>query len=163
MDKAKDIAFKVELPDPMEQMASFHYGIVAVKKVDLRYLINSLPRNPSDSVQTINCGKYYLCSLCVQFVIEYCYLIETVKQLLYHDDDIGLVGGEENNKLTVSLRDPFSAARLVHPARSKHCKHVACFDLKSFIEMNEASSKWRCPHCRDYIVINDLIVDGQVS
>lgn len=57
-DKKSSILFRIDLTDVMEQIMNFHYGIVVVKKVDLRYLINDLPRTPSDIMSTINNGLF---------------------------------------------------------------------------------------------------------
>ena len=36
---------------------------------------------------------------------------------------------------TVKLHDPQSSKRIENPGRGKHCKHVGCFDISTFIRM----------------------------
>lgn len=70
------------------------------------------------------------------------------------DDDI--VAGVE----TVSLKDPYTRCRIATPIRSKHCKHVQCFDGLTFLQLNKTSNKFECPYCYKRLLMDDLIVDG---
>ena len=48
----------------------------------------------------------------------------------------------------MSLRCPLSCARLVTPARTSACKHLQCFDLKTFLTFNRGSKRaLKCPLC----------------
>jgi len=51
----------------------------------------------------------------------------------------------------VSLMDPLSRKSLELPARATTCGHLQCFDLRSFLMMNERVPKWKCPHCNKFI------------
>ena len=67
------------------------------------------------------------------------------------DDDLTVV----SQSLTVGLIDPFMAQIFKTPARSKHCKHLECFDLDTFISTRRSESgpaamndNWQCPICK---------------
>ena len=55
----------------------------------------------------------------------------------------------------LSLKCPISLSRIKIPVRGKHCKHVQCFDLRSFVEENT----WICPCCNSILDLRMLIVD----
>jgi hypothetical protein len=56
----------------------------------------------------------------------------------------------------LSLKCPISLSRIKIPVRGKHCKHVQCFDLRSFVEENS----WICPCCNSSILdLRMLVVD----
>ena len=70
------------------------------------------------------------------------------------DDDIVATCSE------LTLKDPLSYSRIDIPSRSIHCHHLQCFDLRSFLELNEQTPTWQCPHCNNSIhSIADLAVD----
>lgn len=52
-------------------------------------------------------------------------------------------GVEEVDSL-VSLRCPLSIERYAIPARGKHCAHLTCFDLRTFLEFSQQSGVWQC-------------------
>lgn len=45
------------------------------------------------------------------------------------------------------------------PARFRECTHMACFDLHTFVELNQRARKWQCPHCLGCYTLDSLIVD----
>ncbi|KAF4458011.1 hypothetical protein F53441_165 [Fusarium austroafricanum] len=71
----------------------------------------------------------------------------------------------EDDTLTISLADPFSATRFAIPVRGSQCKHLECFDLETWLqtrpqkpsqkgggwyEMGSEPSMadaWKCPIC----------------
>lgn len=70
------------------------------------------------------------------------------------DDDIILT----DNKLTISIADPFSSVMCTIPVRSMHCKHLECFDLDNWLSSRPTKSsfskteptkvdEWKCPIC----------------
>lgn len=65
----------------------------------------------------------------------------------------------ETDTLNISLMCPLLNARMSLPGRSKYCQHVQCFDLKSYIMMNERKSTWKCPVCTRDAPYNDLRID----
>lgn len=61
----------------------------------------------------------------------------------------------------LSVRCPLGLCVIDLPARGLHCKHVQCFDLKTFILFcKKARSKaWRCTVCHQFIKASDLRID----
>lgn len=49
--------------------------------------------------------------------------------------------------LQVSLKCPITFKRITLPARGHDCKHVQCFDLESYLQLNCDRGSWRCPVC----------------
>ena len=62
--------------------------------------------------------------------------------------------------MRLSLRCPLSLARLGVPARGAKCKHVSCFDLKTFLTFNKNKEGWKCPVCDLKVAPHSLVVDG---
>ncbi|PRP82118.1 hypothetical protein PROFUN_10326 [Planoprotostelium fungivorum] len=60
----------------------------------------------------------------------------------------------------ISLLDPLSKSIIKTPTRAKTCHHLQCFELDSFIRMNERTPKWQCPNCYKTADYNDLEVDN---
>tara|TARA_B110000208_G_scaffold32891_1_gene43303 strand:+ start:113 stop:2113 length:2001 start_codon:yes stop_codon:yes gene_type:complete len=63
-------------------------------------------------------------------------------------------------RMRLSLRCPLSLARLGVPARGAKCKHVSCFDLKTFLTFNKNKEGWKCPVCDLKVAPHSLVVDG---
>lgn len=80
---------------------------------------------------------------------------DTVNHIKNHgtDDDI------EELSIVVNLKCPLAGSRISVPARSVHCKHFECFDLTSFILLQQQATTWRCPICNESIKFEDLAVD----
>lgn len=57
-------------------------------------------------------------------------------------------GGLEQASLKVSLKCPITFKRIVLPARGQECKHIQCFDLESYLQVNSERGTWRCPVCK---------------
>ena len=66
----------------------------------------------------------------------------------------------ETNSLVVSLKCPLMASRISLPGRSTTCSHVQCFDLKSYLVMNENKPLWTCPVCSQKAAFESLRVDS---
>ena len=51
-----------------------------------------------------------------------------------------------NKSLTFSLLCPISMTVMQTPVRARHCKHMQCFDLRSFLDANKTvtGGRWRC-------------------
>lgn len=60
----------------------------------------------------------------------------------------------------ISLLDPLSKCIIKIPTRARTCHHLQCFELDSFIRMNERTPKWQCPNCYNPANYNDLEVDN---
>lgn len=70
----------------------------------------------------------------------------------------------KNKQKPISLRDPLTGARLIEPCKGRDCQHCECFDLKSFLQINETfllegKTLWKCPWCSEKVFWNELDVD----
>lgn len=59
----------------------------------------------------------------------------------------------------VNLRCPMSGSRMKVAGRFKRCVHMGCFDLHTFVELNQRTRKWQCPICLTNYALDDLIID----
>lgn len=66
----------------------------------------------------------------------------------------------ETSTLKVALVCPLMKCRMQLPARARDCKHVQCFDLQSYLLMNEKKPSWLCPVCDKPAPYDALIIDG---
>jgi E3 SUMO-protein ligase PIAS1 len=65
---------------------------------------------------------------------------------------------------TLTLKDPNSIIRIDLACKSRHCLHTACFDLSTFLNVNEQVPTWSCPICSCPISTDDdLVLDGYVQ
>jgi hypothetical protein len=103
----------------------------------------------------------------------------TVFTLMQHLRNSCIIDGEQTRKLVkeklqisdtdleietstykVSLMCPLMKFRIQIPGRSSLCKHVQCFDLESYLMMNEKKPTWNCPVCDLHAPYDTLIIDG---
>jgi len=63
------------------------------------------------------------------------------------------------NKMKVSLRCPISLLRISEPAKGQNCRHIGCFDLQTYVNVNKKNCKWRCPECNDRVTSETLRTD----
>ena len=54
----------------------------------------------------------------------------------------------EQTAVKMSLKCPITFRRIVLPARGHECKHIQCFDLESYLQLNCERGSWRCPVCK---------------
>jgi hypothetical protein len=66
----------------------------------------------------------------------------------------------ETSTYKMSLMCPLMKFRIQIPGRSSLCKHVQCFDLESYLMMNEKKPTWNCPVCDQQAPFDTLIIDG---
>ncbi|POM61487.1 SUMO ligase [Phytophthora palmivora] len=61
----------------------------------------------------------------------------------------------------LSVRCPLGLCVINLPARGLHCKHLQCFDLKTFMLFSKKarSKAWRCTVCHQFIKASDLRID----
>lgn len=59
----------------------------------------------------------------------------------------------------VNLRCPMSGSRMKVAGRFSKCVHMGCFDLHTFVELNQRTRKWQCPICLTNYSLDDLIID----
>ncbi|DBA04519.1 TPA: hypothetical protein N0F65_011067 [Lagenidium giganteum] len=73
------------------------------------------------------------------------------------DDDDGIV----TMSTILSVRCPLGLCVINMPARGLHCKHLQCFDLRTFLQFNKSarSKPWRCTICHNFIKVPDLRID----
>ncbi|MCO5592520.1 hypothetical protein L7F22_046523 [Adiantum nelumboides] len=78
----------------------------------------------------------------------------------------GAVGDDSDSELevvsewvTVNLRCPMSGSRIKVAGRFKPCMHMGCFDLHTFVQLNERARKWQCPICLKNYSLKDLVID----
>ncbi|MGH0186772.1 UNVERIFIED_CONTAM: hypothetical protein FKN15_022447 [Acipenser sinensis] len=56
--------------------------------------------------------------------------------------------GVEQTAIKVSLKCPITFRRIQLPARGHDCRHIQCFDLESYLQLNCERGTWRCPVCK---------------
>lgn len=69
------------------------------------------------------------------------------------DDEI------EELSIIATIKCPVAGSRIQIPARSINCNHFECFDLMSFILLQQQATTWRCPICNETITYENLAVD----
>uniref|UniRef100_A0A672PIP6 Zinc finger MIZ-type containing 1 n=1 Tax=Sinocyclocheilus grahami TaxID=75366 RepID=A0A672PIP6_SINGR len=67
--------------------------------------------------------------------------------------------GVEQTSIRISLKCPITFRRIQLPARGHDCKHMQCFDLESYLELNCERGSWRCPVCNKAALLEGLEVD----
>jgi len=72
------------------------------------------------------------------------------------------VDGVEQTAIKVSLKCPITFKRINLPARGPDCKHIPCFDLETYLELNADRAQWRCPICNKPAVLEGLEVDQYI-
>ncbi|KAG0516723.1 hypothetical protein BDA96_09G028200 [Sorghum bicolor] len=72
------------------------------------------------------------------------------------DSDLEVV----TESVTVNLRCPNSGSRMRIAGRFKPCVHMGCFDLETFVELNQRSRKWQCPICLKNYSLENLMIDA---
>ncbi|XWS07915.1 hypothetical protein CRYUN_Cryun41cG0033000 [Craigia yunnanensis] len=71
------------------------------------------------------------------------------------DSDLEVIA----DTIPVNLRCPMSGSRIKVAGRFKPCVHMGCFDLETFVELNQCSRKWQCPICLKNYSLEDIIID----
>ncbi|KAK3232382.1 hypothetical protein Dsin_004263 [Dipteronia sinensis] len=71
------------------------------------------------------------------------------------DSDLEVI----TDSIKVNLRCPMSGSRMKVAGRFKPCVHMGCFDLDTFVELNQRSRKWQCPICLKNYSLEDVIID----
>ncbi|XP_048099229.1 zinc finger MIZ domain-containing protein 2-like isoform X1 [Alosa alosa] len=67
--------------------------------------------------------------------------------------------GVEQTAIRVSLQCPITFRRIQLPARGHDCRHIQCFDLESYLQLNCERGTWRCPVCNKTALLEGLEVD----
>ena len=76
-----------------------------------------------------------------------------IRRLSGDEDDVQM------DSLKISLIDPLARTRIRIPARAVDCTHLQCFDLYSYLMMNEKRPGWKCPVCDRNAIYSKLIID----
>jgi len=106
------------------------------------------------------------------FSIPFSQLLDSIKinNHIGYDEAVTLVRSSFNISndiqelfFKISLNCPLSYSRINIPAKGKACKHIQCFDLYSYLDMNQRNPKWKCPVCAKIILNDDLLVDGYME
>ncbi|CAF0826745.1 unnamed protein product [Brachionus calyciflorus] len=134
---APNIANKVELNwTNLEANKTHCVGVYFFRKVSVQALVDLLKANKTiDGEQTKKMVR---------------------EKLQISDSDFEI----ETNYYKVSLQCPLMKFRIQIPTRATTCKHVQCFDLESFLMMNEKKPTWLCPVCDQYSPYDTLIIDS---
>ncbi|KAM4858414.1 zinc finger MIZ domain-containing protein 2 isoform X1 [Urocitellus parryii] len=67
--------------------------------------------------------------------------------------------GVEQTAIKVSLKCPITFRRIQLPTRGHDCRHIQCFDLESYLQLNCERGTWRCPVCNKTALLEGLEVD----
>ena len=70
--------------------------------------------------------------------------------------------GVEQTAIKVSLKCPITFRRISLPARGFECRHITCFDLETYLEMNAERGLWKCPICSKPAVLETLEIDQYI-
>jgi hypothetical protein len=79
--------------------------------------------------------------------------LKKVKNLFADDNEVLAT------KTKLTLTDPLLLTRIKTPVRARTCGHFQCFDLFSYLKMNERIRTWTCPICNRPAPFDDLILD----
>jgi E3 SUMO-protein ligase PIAS1 len=63
----------------------------------------------------------------------------------------------------LSLKCPLTYMRLKNPARSTTCPHIQCFDVTSYLHLQEQGPQWICPICNKPAAFENLAIDEYVK
>ncbi|XP_028082608.1 E3 SUMO-protein ligase SIZ1-like [Camellia sinensis] len=75
------------------------------------------------------------------------------------DDDLEVIA----DSVAVNLRCPMSGGRIKTAGRFRSCQHIGCFDLETFVQLNQRSRKWQCPICLKNYCLEDIIIDPYIN
>ncbi|PVD39460.1 hypothetical protein C0Q70_02091 [Pomacea canaliculata] len=70
--------------------------------------------------------------------------------------------GVEQTAIKVPLKCPITCRRISLPARGHDCKHIQCFDLESYLQLNCERGTWRCPVCNKTALLEGLEIDQYI-
>ncbi|XP_070495304.1 zinc finger MIZ domain-containing protein 2 isoform X1 [Chironomus tepperi] len=66
---------------------------------------------------------------------------------------------DQQQSLKVFLKCPITCKRITLPARGHDCKHIQCFDLEAYLQINCERGNWRCPVCNKPALTEGLEID----
>jgi hypothetical protein len=85
-----------------------------------------------------------------------------MSQIVSIDSDDEGVDSCSSRSLTLSLLCPLSMSAIKTATRGRQCKHLQCFDMRTFLHYNKhiSGGRWRCGVCEDFISVRDLVRCG---
>lgn len=63
----------------------------------------------------------------------------------------------------VSLKCPLSLERYEYPARGRHCGHLPCFNLETYLMFSQQSGVWQCPVCYKGLPVEEIEINLQMA
>lgn len=63
-------------------------------------------------------------------------------------DSLAMDQQQLQQSIKVFLKCPITCKRITLPARGHDCKHIQCFDLEAYLQINCERGNWRCPVCK---------------
>ncbi|KAI1840783.1 hypothetical protein JX266_012990 [Neoarthrinium moseri] len=63
----------------------------------------------------------------------------------------------------LSLKCPLTYGKLKNPCRSTTCSHIQCFDVTSYLYLQEQGPQWVCPICNKPATFDNLAIDEYVK
>ncbi|KHJ45153.1 MIZ/SP-RING zinc finger [Trichuris suis] len=89
--------------------------------------------------------------------------IEKIKRsFMSNEVGAGQLSDVEHLSTTISLKCPFTMTKMSLPARCNDCRHIQCFDLKTFLMVNKDRLHWQCPICARPTTVENLEIDQYV-
>ncbi|XP_065830870.1 zinc finger MIZ domain-containing protein 1-like isoform X2 [Oscarella lobularis] len=85
--------------------------------------------------------------------------IQKIRANFAATNQLGNQTGVEQTSIKVSLKCPLSFRRITFPARGRECRHVQCFDLESYLQLNCERGTWKCPVCSKPVSLEYIEVD----
>jgi E3 SUMO-protein ligase PIAS1 len=119
----------------------------------------NLPKSYTLSIQLIRCIS--LDSL-VNYILKQQSQLTNIHNSNDSDieiEDIGLM----TTRQRVSLICPITQSLIVIPVKSSYCSHLTCFDLRTFLQMNQKRLQWTCPICKKSASYETLHVDKRLQ
>jgi len=115
----------------VQRPAGMWHGLRSVSIAEVAVFLDGAGGRPLDTLPAFNAAKYATSAVEVD------------------------AGG-----VIVPLRDALTRAPIALPARGDSCKHVACFDLRTYLEANAGPRpRWKCPLCSNVVFPHMLWVD----
>lgn len=68
----------------------------------------------------------------------------------------------EQTAIKLPLKCPITYRCISLPARGHDCKHIQCFDLESYLQLNCERGIWRCPICNKSALLEGLEIDQYI-
>ncbi|GAB4850791.1 SUMO ligase siz1, variant 2 [Ancistrocladus abbreviatus] len=122
----------------------FCLGVRIVQRRTLQQILNMIPKEPD--------GERFEDAVAR---VRRCVGGGNVTETADSDSDLEVVA----DSFTINLRCPMSGSRMKVAGRFKPCAHMGCFDLETFVEINQRSRKWQCPTCLKNYSLEHVIID----